>query len=277
MISCIIVTYHPDIEKLETCINSIYNQVDSVILVNNDKKFFYSNETRNNLIVINLGDNLGIAYAQNVGIRRAMELNSDYVLLSDQDTEYPDNYVNQFNPFFTNFTECVLFAPRFFNLIKNSYSEIMIGKFNYIEEADDPVYIEHAIASGSIIKTSCFSEIGMMDEKLFIDYVDFEWCWRARAKGYKLLCIPSVIITHQLGDKQRVVFGRKVTERSDMRYYYMIRNGIYLSKKSPYLNKNEKRKLFNRSVIFMFGCIFLNHNIKSVRLVLKAFFDGLTL
>jgi len=50
-----------------------------------------------------------------------------------------------------------------------------------------------------------------MNEDLFIDWVDFEWCWRARKKGYKIIGNANVVITHQLGDAA-VTIGRKDEE-----------------------------------------------------------------
>lgn len=43
--------------------------------------------------IISLNENLGIASAQNIGIKYAKENNADYVWLSDQDAIYPDNYI----------------------------------------------------------------------------------------------------------------------------------------------------------------------------------------
>lgn len=39
-----------------------------------------------------------------------------------------------------------------------------------------------------------------MNERFIIDWVDFEWCWRAREKGYQIIGNANVLITRQLGD-----------------------------------------------------------------------------
>ena len=45
--------------------------------------------------VIENGQNLGIAGAQNIGIKEAIELGADFICLFDQDSIVPKNYVNQ--------------------------------------------------------------------------------------------------------------------------------------------------------------------------------------
>lgn len=47
------------------------------------------------LVYIPLKDNLGIATAQNEGIRLARESECDYVIFFDQDSMIPEGYVNR--------------------------------------------------------------------------------------------------------------------------------------------------------------------------------------
>ena len=114
-----------------------------------------------------------------------------------------------------------------------------------------------------------------MDERLFIDYVDFEWCWRAIAKGVKILTVPSIVINHNLGDGTKKILWKTVTLRSDARYFYSIRNAFYLSFHSPFLLIKEKIYLFIRNLRVVFAFLLLKHNLKSVKLINKAFTDAL--
>ncbi|END16895.1 putative rhamnosyltransferase domain protein, partial [Escherichia coli P0301867.8] len=40
------------------------------------------------------------------------------------------------------------------------------------------------MSSGSLTKVDVFKKIGLFDEDLFIDYVDYEWGWRALEKNF---------------------------------------------------------------------------------------------
>ncbi len=47
--------------------------------------------------------------------------------------------------------------------------------------------------------------VGPFCEKLFIDWVDTEWCWRALANNMIIVQTPSVIISHELGYGQKIL------------------------------------------------------------------------
>ena len=67
-----------------------------------------------------------------------------------------------------------------------------------------------------------------MTSKLFIDFVDIEWCLRARGKGYEIVSFPNVEIEHQLGDSSISFMGTNYPIHSPLRMYYYFRNAIYL-------------------------------------------------
>lgn len=273
-IYAVIICYNAEYSLLCETISSISDQVDSVIIVNNDS-FQYDFSAFSKIKNIVLNNNFGIAYAQNVGIRKAIENGADYVLLSDQDTIYPKDYINQFLPYLME-NMAQLYCPIFFDNIKNVYSPIMIKKFKSVPFVKEPTFVQHAIASGSIIDVSCLGNVGLMDENLFIDYVDFEFCWRLTNFGYKILTIPSIVINHQLGDGTKKILNRQVTLRSDIRYFYILRNGFYLGFYCKYLSIAEKISLLKRTISFSCGILLLKHNLKSLKLVFSAFFAGIT-
>ena len=127
-IIAIIVLYKPNIDLMNKVLLSINTQVNNIILINNGcEKYDFSNF--DNIESINLGDNFGIAYAQNRGIEKALKLGADYVLLSDQDTIYPNDYITSFLSFISK-NMADVYCPVFYDNIKNTYSPIMVRKFN---------------------------------------------------------------------------------------------------------------------------------------------------
>ena len=71
----IIVTYNPEIIRLTECINSLAPQVERVILVDNgsNNSHLIKNIIINNLEIILLSENKGIAFAQNHGVKKGPE------------------------------------------------------------------------------------------------------------------------------------------------------------------------------------------------------------
>jgi len=276
-VAAIIITYNSDLQKINETIQSINKQVTHCIVIDNGNTIFDFKNYKN-ITLRNLGKNYGIAYAQNRGIEIAKQFNVDFILLSDQDTIYPDNYIEKILIAYQELKNRKLAAltPIFFNTIKKQKNPIMIGKFtSSMDFSKTYIKTAHAIASGTFIVAGSLDEIGGMNEKLFIDYVDYEWCWRANILGYKIFTIPEIIINHHLGDDSKVVFGRHITIRNDIRYYYMIRNGCYLALYSPFLKWYEKILLSKLVIIHTVGVILLKRNINCIRFISKAILDGL--
>jgi rhamnosyltransferase len=279
-IVAIVVTFNPDFDQLKKTIDGIIKQVAYCIIVDNGNTVFPFQY--NNLIIISLGCNQGIAYAQNKGIKYAFLLGASYILFSDQDTEYPEDFIknifsvyNSLLPKYKN--NVALLAPVFYDIRKKAKSFIMLTKFSYTNNHSLPyIHTAQAISSGSFVAVEALKKIGLMNERLFIDYVDFEWCWRATGLGYKIFTVPQIVIKHSLGHDTKIICGKTVTIRNNMRYFYMIRNAFFLSLHSPYLKFHEKILLAKRAIIHSVGVIVLEHNIQSIKLVGLALFEGST-
>ena len=272
-IFAIIVTCNPNLSQLKACVSSLLPQVEKIIIVKNSSEKLDFPEFKNEKIIqIQLEKNFGIAYAQNRGIEKSIELGSEWILLSDQDTVFPENYVVDFEKKIKSFGKSKIYAPTFFNEVKNQKEPVSVSMLkSVVQSGSDAVKVLHAISSGMIFCKEDFQKIGGMKEELFIDYVDFEFCWRARKIGIETLCFPDISIHHLLGDSYKKVFGKKITLRSDFRYFYMLRNGFYLSKNCECLSKHEKSVLRRRTLIFAFGIILISKNkLKALKLVGKA-------
>lgn len=272
-ISAIIVTYNPNLSQLKKCIYSLLPQVEKIIIIkNSSEKLDFSEFQNEKIIQIQLEKNFGIAYAQNRGIEKAIDCGTEWILLSDQDTVFPEDYVESFKKKIEIFGKNKIYAPTFFNEVKKQNEPVSVSMTKaVVPSGNKAIPVLHAIASGTIFNKEVFQKIGGMKEELFIDYVDFEWCWRAHHFGIQTLCFPDIKICHQLGDSYKKVFGRKITIRSDFRYFYMLRNGFYLSKSCEYLSKSEKNQLKKRTLIFVAGILLIfPKKAEALKLVKKA-------
>ena len=275
----VVVTYKPDTETLEKLIQSIYSQLSKLIIVDNTpdgSKNLEKFSTLPNIEIVYLRNNYGIAYAQNIGIKKSLEEKANYILLSDQDTIYPVDYVKSMIDCF-RYEKVAAAGPVYINTVTGELSPIIKNYFKkeYVTSGKHEVF--QMIASGMIINSLYIKDIGFMREDLFIDWVDLEWCWRARKKGYKLIVNADVKIEHNLGYKSRTILGKKIALRNHIRHYYMVRNGFYLSLYSHDLDIIHKLILFIKSVIYLIAFpILAKPHLKNLRCTLKGFFDGIT-
>jgi rhamnosyltransferase len=96
------------------------------------------------------------------------------------------------------------------------------------EAADGTPEITTAIASGALLPMQALAAVGPMRESLFIDLVDIEWCFRARAKGYRAFGVCAAKLSHSLGEQPTRVLGRTLATHSPLRNYYFYRNAVWL-------------------------------------------------
>jgi rhamnosyltransferase len=277
----IIVTYKPDILILEKCIHSLVNQLNKITIVDNTPNGNNSLERFKNfpnVEIIYLGDNYGIAYAQNVGIKKALEEGADFILLSDQDTIYPLDYVEKMLECFKE--DIVAAAGPLFIDAHTGKVQFFVKKglirFKKIYPKTGKHEVLQIIASGTIINAKSIQEIGLMKEELFIDWVDMEWCWRAVKKGYKIIGNADVVVVHRLGDKIKKLGYRFFYIKSSLRYYYITRNCVYLSLRCSSLDAILKIGLFLRSFRYILGfSIFIEPHFKNLKYTLKGFYHGI--
>ena len=184
-------------------------------------RLHYHNDFKNTLIRNEA--NLGISASLNIAIEYFLQNNYTWLLTLDQDSCCDKNMVLEL--FKNEVSQNVgLLAPKIID-INNPNSR----KHNIKEE--------HAlsyITSGSVINVQIAKSIGGFDEKLFIDYVDHEFCFRLTVKGYKMIYSHEALLYHEIGKTSVHSFlGRKVytTNHPPFRLYFLFRNRTYVNKK----------------------------------------------
>jgi rhamnosyltransferase len=70
-----------------------------------------------------------------------------------------------------------------------------------------------------------------MDESLFIDFVDFEWCMRCRQQRVPIRVVPVARLQHSIGDDTLRFGPVRGPLHSPYRTYYKVRNAILLFRK----------------------------------------------
>ena len=231
MIGAGIVTYYPDYDKLALSLKKLLGQNCETIIYDNtpDEGSEYTHhkammedicEQYKTKLVCD-GVNSGVAKAYNE-IMKAFDCKADFVLTLDQDTVIPDNLVENYCQN-RNLAAVGILCPNLKYKNDNIYTE---------EKGIDN--IDTCISSGSFISLKAWKDTDGFDEDMFIDFVDFDFCYSLIEKGYRIYRLNEVTINHELGQLHpKTLFGRKimVTNHSPLRKYYYIRNAIICWKK----------------------------------------------
>lgn len=274
----ILITYNP---LLQDSVKSLSSQVQKIIIVDNGSENIEKFIFPKNVELIKLGENKGIAEATNIGLKRAIEIKASFAILSDQDSVYPDDYIENFFKLRKFYYEknIAVYVPVFYDRVSKSIKPIYVKKFGFIQkqfQKNKEQFVYQAIASGMIINISALQTVGFMNENLFIDSVDFEWCWKAHYCGKKILSVKDLKLVHSLGDKNSKILHRNISVHSLQRYFYITRNTAYLSFHCPYIALTVKIQLFFKAVLYVLGYSALSKgHFRTVKTLSKAFIDGI--
>jgi rhamnosyltransferase len=191
-------------------------------------------------LIVN-AENLGVAQALNAGIQRAVARGHAWALLLDQDSEVNDDMVATLLRVYASHPDRERLA-----VIGSHYPganhidiDIDVGR---IPEAAGPVAhagqwdeVEAVITSGSLLPLAAHATVGPFREEFFIDYVDIDYCLRARAKGYRVIKTKKQLMSHAIGAPtiHKWLWLRKsTTNHSADRRYYIARNDTVMLRES---------------------------------------------
>ncbi len=226
----VIVLYNPK-DKEVSNVKRLSLLYDGVIVDNSCQRNFpgdYVNKMR----YVSMGKNVGIAAAQNVGIKCMMErFGCCRFVFLDQDSacndSYPSDIAEEYGRLKKDLPNLATLGPMVVDAdTSNTYSSsIYADKFIL----PGVVVRTHIISSGSCVDSETLSAVGLYDERLFIDYVDSEWCWRATSLGLACCITSKLSMSHRIGRKRISVGIFKDIVSSPNRYYFQYRNYIWLA------------------------------------------------
>ena len=222
-----IVSYNPDLARLRENILAIAGQVEHTLVIDN------ASENRENIRKLIAGmehvsllsntENLGMATALNQIFTYAGDRGFEGVLTLDQDSVCRAGLIERY-------VSCLDETVGMLTCVIKDRN-VAFAEFGN-ESQTEPEEVWRVISSGAFCPVSVFRKVGGFDERLFIDWVDFDFCARVREAGYKLIRVPFFGLLHELGDARAAsLFGRRVVVLGEapLRDYYRTRNMLYVT------------------------------------------------
>ena len=218
-----------------------------------------------NIVYIKNDFNIGLDKALNIGIKKCLaDIECTHIALFDQDS-IPDSMM---------FKNMISFLDKCEDSVVAVSPQIIDVKDSIKPNLNGVVFSDVVITSGSLYPRNAFKKVGLMDETFFIDYIDYEWCLRAKSKKYQIVRINDAIMYHNMGDSLVNFLGiSKPLHINKLRHYYIIRNQlIFISRKYIPLKYRLTHfvKLFYRIPAYL---ILSNDKISSFKLIFRAFID----
>lgn len=289
----VIVTFNPNISAFIKILDSIVDQVDKVIIVDNASTQNIAKEL--NAIVhyekfieiIPLPENVGIGAAQNEGIKHAEKFNYTHILFLDHDSIPENNMVQELlkveRQLLKKGINIGAVGPTSVDRRTGTISgfvkrDFMFIKRIYPKHDECAVEADFLISSGTLTRKSVLDSVGLLNPQYFIDHVDTEWCFRVKQKNYHIYGSNYARLYHQLGeDIIRIWFlrWRELPQHKGFRYYYIFRNTIFMIRNTK---MSLAWKLTHLQRLVMFAIIFTlvgDKKKEKISMVFKGITDGI--
>ena len=284
-VAAIVVTYGATLGQIRRLLKSVEPQVKHVIMVDNGSPSLKALKKTSGLDVIRLQKNYGLAYAQNIGVERAVALNVDHVLFLDQDSlPYPD-MVKRLERGLRDasregirlaaagpVTEDSILGTRGFFL--KTFLGVPYKSYSQPQIKSSFTRVHFVLSSGSLVPIEILRLVGGQRSEYFIDHVDTEWAMRAHALGFKFVIVNQALMEHRVGEAVRRfwLFGmRTIFFHQPHRYYYMCRNSFLMMCDNPFNVWHAQHVLRLLKMIFYFSLF----NNGALRYILRGIRDGL--
>ena len=289
----VIVTYNPSPDFFER-LNTFYTQFDQIILIDNgshpDVCRLLKQAMQQRISSLNIifnETNLGIATALNQGFSWALKQGYSKVVTFDQDSYPAPKMLQTMLEVFSTYadgSELAAVAPVVIDVAVSVRARYLRSRNKLLFERvscngsvlEDVTYV---ITSGTLYDLTAYQKIGPFRDDFFIDYVDTEYCLRAREKGYKIIVACQAQLNHRQGERQKRVFlGRDYypSFHSPLRWYFISRNRIPMLRRYalrfPHWTSYE---LFASFYIFLKMLLFETQKMAKLRALLYGTVDGI--
>lgn len=244
LIDVVVVTFNR-LNKLKntlSCYNNLSVKPRNIIVVNNNssdgtKEYldgWFTIETTYRKHVIHLDNNIGGSGGFYEGQKYAMQLNPDWIMISDDDAYPAPDLFESFILFVSKHNtenvsavySSVLHTDGTIDTAHRSSYKLLKGIFyernnSRIEDYQKEYFeIDFLSYVGCFIKRTALDKAGLVNPKYFINFDDTEHSLRLKKQG-KIICLPQMKIVHDDNNLN-------ATATLSWKTYYLYRNELHM-------------------------------------------------
>jgi GT2 family glycosyltransferase len=211
-ITAIILNYKHERDTAK-CISSIQksdlgNGIEIMIVDNSasekNRKFFKKLFPKSDYIAS--PSNLGFAGGNNIGIKKALSVGADYVLIMNPDVILPRDFFTLLLKHFDN-NKIGIVAPAIIHKQKGVLYFGLEGKVDWSIAKPEhrnikkllskkPINSEFVTFACVLISKETFQKVGLLDDRYFMYFEDVDYCLSARKKSVDIILDPNALIEH---------------------------------------------------------------------------------
>jgi len=183
--------------------------------------------------IVRSDTSLGFCGGNNLGMRRALEDDCDYILWLNNDTTVEPDFLAGLVALMEADPGVGVANPKILRHDDPTRVDAMGGDLNLwiarhvnYRKSYDEVRANLAFAHGAafFLRRAAAERVGWLDEDFFAYWEESDYCLRLRRTGWRIACTPKSIVYHKV--------GRTTGFLSNVYIYYMIRNGFLCMRKN---------------------------------------------
>jgi len=201
-------------EKIVECIQALRGQavpLRDIVVVDNgstDASVAWLRAETPDVRIVELGENRGIAFARNVGLKT---LGTELALSVDSDVNVADDCLEKLVRAFVRHKVAIV-CPRILLLPEANFVQCDGASLHFLgtlalrhacRPADslpgDGDFVGGCIGACMLLDRRIALEAGGFNEQFFFYFEDLEFCLRLRARGHRIYCEPAAVVYHDRG------------------------------------------------------------------------------
>ena len=223
-VAAVYTTYHPDRGFRQRIEDVIANCAVTIVCDNTPGGHDFSSEDLLGVTLLQDGSNKGLGAALNAGIEEALIRGCNAVVLFDQDSSPSDEFIQALLNGLSAAGPRSIVGPQ---LIDDHHShEICVS--DLVKISPEFKEVTCIATSGMCFRLDFICKDDRFTEDFFLDFVDFDWCWRMRYQGWRILRLTTLKMPHRLGLAQRKFFGFTYHVPTPFRHYFQFRDTLKL-------------------------------------------------
>jgi hypothetical protein len=158
-----------------------------------------------------VGENLGYAGGNNVGIRYAMEHGHDYVWILNNDTTVEPESLRAAVEMAESDVRIGVVGVKILAMEDPSRVWVAYGQVTYRQSLirligyfwlDNGMFdtardVEWVPGTAMLLRRAAIDQVGGFDEEFFAYHEDVDWCTAARERGFRIVFAPAAVIYHK--------------------------------------------------------------------------------
>lgn len=176
-----------------------------------------------NIALIENGYNMGVAKGRNIGMRPGK---SEVVVSLDNDAVFADDTTLQ--RLVERFAGDASLGAIGFKIQDYFTGQYDRGSWAYprslFDRRNETFLTTRFCGAGHALRRSALEKTELYDEALFFYWEELDLSYQLIESGYKVIYDPEFVVRHKVSSEQRTHWAGK-------RYYYLVRNAVYLDYK----------------------------------------------